>query len=169
MRRGPKPGSTFLPRPRDPVERFLSKVTYEPNSGCWLWVGGWQRAGYGHMHYNGEIVAHRVSAHLFKGGIPSGLHVLHRCDVRECVNPDHLFFGTHSDNMKDCARKGRAIKPSIRKTHCVRGHDLSLHKNAYGSCRKCATVRAVAARAANPDRFRANERRRYWANKETGT
>jgi hypothetical protein len=54
--------------------------------------------------------AHRVAYEGAFGPIPDGLNVLHRCDVRHCVRPDHLFLGTHAENMKDMAQKGRAVR-----------------------------------------------------------
>lgn len=87
-------------------EHFLA----EPNSGCWLWDGSINRGGYG--QYKGlkdvSTLAHRVSWSLYRGPIPEGLWVLHRCDVRCCVRPDHLFLGTHQDNMDDMWEKGRS-------------------------------------------------------------
>jgi HNH endonuclease len=56
--------------------------------------------------------AHRISWMLFRGEIPVDAHVLHKCDVTLCVNPDHLFLGTHTDNMQDCVTKGRKVMPS---------------------------------------------------------
>jgi len=91
------------------VERFMSRVHPEPMSGCWLWTGGMHRSGYG-MLRSGKT--HRVSWRLFRGEIPQGLYVLHKCDVRCCVNPDHLFLGSHRDNMKDMSRKGRGRSAS---------------------------------------------------------
>jgi hypothetical protein len=95
--------------------RFAAKVHTEPNTGCWLWGGALSPKGYGQIRdengASGKVVdAHRVSVLLHRGAIPSDLSVLHRCDVRHCVNPDHLFLGTHEDNMADMARKGRASR-----------------------------------------------------------
>lgn len=88
------------------LERF--ELHLNKTDSCWLWVGGVNGRGYGNFHYNGTTVsAHRASWELFKGSIPEGLHVLHKCDVKNCVNPDHLFVGTRSDNMKDKVNKGR--------------------------------------------------------------
>lgn len=84
-------------------QRFLNKIIPEPNSGCWLWDAAISN-NYGHYNNKG---AHRVSYETFKGPIPKGLHVLHKCDVPSCVNPDHLFLGTPLDNMIDKVRKGR--------------------------------------------------------------
>jgi hypothetical protein len=91
-------------------ERFDYRVSPEPNTGCWLWMGGTNVWGYGIISLGrkseGAASAHRVSYKLHKGD-PGKLHVLHRCDNRLCVNPDHLFLGTCKDNMQDKVAKGR--------------------------------------------------------------
>lgn len=79
-------------------------------SGCWLWVRSVLANGYGCLRRDGKtLYAHRVAWELYRGPIPIGLHVLHRCDVRRCVNPRHLFLGTNHDNIKDCRKKGRDV------------------------------------------------------------
>lgn len=86
--------------------RFYSKV--EKTDGCWLWVGARGGNGYGVFAVGGDLVkAHRFAYLLERGPIRAGLRVLHRCDVRRCVNPDHLFLGTQSDNLRDMVAKGR--------------------------------------------------------------
>lgn len=93
--------------------RFNEKWIAEPYSGCWLWIGT-EREGYGRFGASHEP-AHRASWRLHNGAIPNGLFVLHKCDVRSCVNPNHLFLGTHSDNAKDRAKKGRSNRPIGKK------------------------------------------------------
>lgn len=86
--------------------RLLRNV--KKTDGCWLWTGYTSTFGYGMMRFMGKSQnAHRLSWQVHRGPIPDGLSVLHKCDVPACVNPDHLFLGTQSDNMKDCASKGR--------------------------------------------------------------
>ncbi len=80
----------------------------EPNSGCWLWTGSLTSGGYGCCWWDGKQTnAHRFSWLAYRGEIPSGQLVLHKCDMPSCVNPDHLFLGTAADNMRDMVAKGR--------------------------------------------------------------
>ena len=90
-------------------EKIRGNVKVDERTGCWLWQKYVMKNGYGQACWpKGKVdYAHRASWTAFNGPIPDGLWVLHKCDNPKCVNPDHLFLGTHSDNMKDCVTKGR--------------------------------------------------------------
>ncbi len=89
-------------------ERLEASITRVPESGCWIWTKSINRSGYGKTKVRGkDVTAHRWSYELHKGPIPDGLHVCHSCDVRACVNPAHLWLGTHKDNNDDMIKKGR--------------------------------------------------------------
>jgi hypothetical protein len=91
------------------AERFHEKIIPVTESGCHIWIGSEARGGYGQIKIHGKKqLAHRVSYAMCNGEVPASLDVLHACDVPCCVNPDHLFLGSDSDNQKDSVRKGRA-------------------------------------------------------------
>lgn len=88
-----------------PSQEFIeARIERVAECGCWIWMRALGRHGYGNC---GRGRAHRVSWEAHRGPIPNGLHVLHDCDVKCCVNPDHLYLGTSSDNMRDVYRRGR--------------------------------------------------------------
>ena len=87
-------------------ERFWAKV--HKTKTCWEWTAFRMPFGYGQFAPRGKMkYAHRVSWELEYGPIPEGMCVLHKCDVPYCIRPDHLFLGTHQDNMDDMVSKGR--------------------------------------------------------------
>lgn len=104
-----------MPRPAKEFGEYLRKTS----SGCIEWIGVTVRSNGRDSHRYGRFtrnsvknLAHRVAYERQFGPIPKGLMVLHRCDNTLCCNPDHLFLGTHVDNMKDMSIKGRATRLS---------------------------------------------------------
>ena len=134
-------------------ERFERKFMPEPISGCWIWTGSLNKRhnGYGQIRIGDgkPLLAHRASYELHIGTIPDGMCVLHKCDVPCCVNPNHLFLGTHADNMRDCHSKGRAfmqVHPELHanknKTVCKYGHPFTPEntktlKSGVRRCKAC--------------------------------
>jgi len=115
-----------------------ARTRKDENSGCLLWTGPLNKDGYGNASGTG---AHRRSWENEKGPIPKGLYVLHKCDVRHCVNPEHLYLGTQIHNMKDMVERGRSpvnmIGSANNKTHLtdddvrvIRASTDSVHKLA---------------------------------------
>ena len=127
------------------MKRFWDKV--DKSSDCWEWLAGKVPSGYGAFLFNGKLQgAHRVSFQLTHGPIPEGDYygtagVLHRCDNPSCVNPDHLFLGSPSDNMRDKVEKGRdnARKGSDHPNAQLCDLDVWLIKNIEGQ-----TTRVIA-------------------------
>ena len=119
-------------------ERFDEKWIPVTESGCWIWTGCCDKRGYGDI-WTGKgrsRLAHRVSWELHNGPIPKGEHygticVCHRCDTPSCVNPLHLFLGTHQENIIDMFKKGR-------------GHKANGEKNNYS---KLSDADVIAIRA----------------------
>ena len=149
------------PFPEISIQRFWAKVDQSSPEGCWPWMGG-LRGSPGRLY--GKITvrrralsAHRFSFELHYGEIPEGegahgVCVCHRCDNPLCVNPAHLFLGTHLQNMQDKVRKGRDTWAN--KTHCRNGHErneLNTYTSKQGlkACRVCHRLREQSRRKAN--------------------
>lgn len=100
-------------------KRLVDQVTISP-TGCWLWPGK-PHYGYGVFGTReGQYRAHRVSYTVHVGPVPPNLMVCHKCDIRLCINPDHMFLGTGLDNIRDCLSKGRG--PERRYNPPISGH-----------------------------------------------
>lgn len=109
-------------KPGSPVTIALLKGWTElnPETGCWGWLKARQRNGYAVMRTGGKSVrVHRLVYALSSGQMPSSkVDICHTCDNRACINPAHLFAGTRTDNMRDCADKGRIRVPSLAGGDC---------------------------------------------------
>lgn len=136
-------GNAVAVRPRfrgslDFLIRFWGKVTVGP--GCWIWRGTRLPRGYGRYspRHGRTVYAHRLAYELQGERIPDGLIVCHHCDTPSCVNPAHLFVGTHQDNVDDCVRKKRM--------HLGNKHGLRLHPECAnplrGEAHPCAKLTA---------------------------
>lgn len=95
-----------------PAKPFESRLKSDKATGCIEWTGGLNTSGYGHLSVAGKLMlAHRYAYTLKHGPIPQGMCVCHTCDNPVCCNVDHLFLGTHLDNMRDRTAKGRQRAP----------------------------------------------------------
>lgn len=116
--------------------RFMAKVSPEPMSGCWLWAGGMISTGYGQFKMpprdSSPMLAHRLAWLWWRGDIAPGLFVCHKCDNRACVNPDHLFLGTNSENVADMLSKGRSLRGEAHPHSKLKAVDVLEIRRAAG-------------------------------------
>lgn len=149
---------------RNTMERFLNKISPEPNSGCWLWTAYLNQDGYGKFGVAGEArYAHVWAYETFVVPVPDGLELDHKCRVRSCCNPHHLEPVTHIVNC----RRGLVGSQHSSKTHCPSGHPYSESNTRFATqrggkyvnrlCKICANLaneryrRKAASMNYNPD------------------
>lgn len=135
--------------------KFWASVDVRGPDECWPWKRGHGGPGYGSFYvpqqgrHSRQVSAHRFSAELAYGIPPEGAEALHSCDNKSCVNPAHLRWGTHAENMQDAADRGLMFSPKASVTHCPQGHEYTAEntlkkfvtsngKRYQGrSCREC--------------------------------
>jgi hypothetical protein len=130
-----------VPRPKE----WLLARSRIGEKGCWNWTHGKTGSNYGVAYFNVNGVKKQFSTHwlsfvLCNGDLVDGMFVCHRCDNPTCVNPEHLFAGTHSDNMLDAISKGRVIPPNGLKLNYKMANEIR-QRYAAGGC----TTRSLAA------------------------
>lgn len=125
------------------MDRFFQKV--DMSRDCWIWKAGTDKDGYGKIYVDGKTIrSHRVSWEIHNGPIPKNMCVLHKCDNPPCVNPEHLFLGTSTDNNRDREVKNRGRYRN--KTHCPQGHKYTeentfINPQGHRKCKICVRAR----------------------------
>lgn len=152
LRKGSCAGDDFNTKPRQIgdkmfneklIERFWKLVNVAGRNDCWNWLAYKNRDGYGNFNGEGKKKwnAHRVSYIIANGEIPDGVCVCHKCDNPSCVNPAHLYLGTHAQNMRDMRVRGRA------RNHILKNEEKVLIKKSKLSPKHLAELLGVSGRA----------------------
>lgn len=128
-----------MPKKQPPFKRLYQNISYN-DSGCWEWQGSLMNSGYGQIKAFGKMVGvHRLSYELYNGLIESNLEVMHTCNNKKCINPDHLTLGAHAENMRAAQRDGlvdyrKMKKPSKNKgVNSKQSIQVLVLGKAYGS------------------------------------
>ncbi len=125
------------------MDAFWSKII--KTSTCWEWVGGKHGSGYGQCWtgYHGERLAHRAMWIKWFGSIPEGMYVLHKCDNKTCVNPEHLYLGTQTQNVKDNVDRGLTNTGSKHWNSSIQEADVRCIRFSF---RQGLSIRCIANR-----------------------
>lgn len=134
------PINNVLGYPAKDIDRFISKMAIDDATNCWLWSGALSLSGYGHFNVNSmPVPAHRYSYETSIGFIPKGRQVHHKCNVRHCVNPNHLEALTPMEHVNV------TVGHEKNKTHCKRGHEFNYENTLYSkgvrTCKRCRVLR----------------------------
>ena len=133
------------PKTDDEYRQYIQTRVTVNESGCWLYRGSLGPLGYAQVYRDGRRwMAHRLTYTLWRGEIPEGMQVCHSCDVRHCLNPDHLWLGTNLQNQLDSIAKRRHA--NLTKTHCPNGHEYTpentrLRDGVKRECKTCNRIR----------------------------
>lgn len=129
-------------------ERVITRTIVDEQTGCWIWQGGCGFNGYARLRRGPEgkpVLCHRIVYEHYFGAIKEGLVVMHTCDNRRCLNPDHLRAGTQKENMQDMHKKGRCTRSvltetEVREIRRLSEHGISAHAIANSFCVSPATI-----------------------------
>ena len=129
-------------------EKVMARTVVDEETGCWVWQGSCGFNGYGRLRYGPgrkPATCHRIIYEHHFGPIPKGMVVMHKCDNRRCVNPDHLHGATQGDNMRDMHKKGRATRSvlteaEVREIRRLSENGVSTHAIANSFCVSPATI-----------------------------
>jgi hypothetical protein len=126
-------------------DRIMARVDF--STDCWLWTGTTNGTGYAKVYANGRLrVVHELIWELANGPKPAGMDLDHLCEVKHCINPDHLEPVTRQENLR------RASKGNFRKTHCPKGHEYTTdnilpNKRGKRNCKTCHRLREQQRRS----------------------
>jgi len=122
------------------LEEIFSNCTLDNKTGCWNWSRAIEpHSGYGAVKFQGKKMnTHRVVWILLYGELDRDILVCHHCDNKKCINPEHLFAGTYSDNMQDCKQKGRLVVPvGVKLMRGEKNIGAKLTENDVVEIKKC--------------------------------
>lgn len=157
------------------INKILARCIKEDS--CLVWIGCFQKSGkngqalYPSISFKGKTKrGNRLVWSLLNGDIPNGLCICHSCDNTKCLNPDHLFAASHSENMQDKIKKGR--DHNLKKKWCINGHEFSkdntiIRKDGARSCRQCMRKYWNRFDAKNRESRRVKALQQYYARKES--
>lgn len=141
-----------MPRPHTEND-FWAMATNSGKRRCWLWSRALNHKGYGHLKFQGRYwIASRLSWTLIFGEIPKGLFVCHKCNVKHCINPGHLYLGTPKQNVDDAIRDGLTDPKWTTQKHCPKGHSnwMTYGKTRRRQCRTCHNERTRIYEQSHP-------------------